>query len=57
MPNRIDNDNEISINGFRYRTDGDVQWFDISQPPGKVVIGDTNDDSNPLASTWEMTDF
>jgi len=57
MPNRINNTGEISINNERYRLDGDVSWFDISQPPGKVVIGDTNDDSNPLASTLEMTDF
>lgn len=57
MTNRIDNENEISINDERYRLDGDISWFDISQPPGKVVIGDTNDDSNPLASTWEITDL
>ena len=57
MANRINGTDEISINGERYRLDGDVSWFDISQPPGKVVIGDTNDESNPLASTWEMTDF
>ncbi len=57
MAARIIQDGEISINGERYQLDGDVSWFDISQPPGKVVIGDTTDASNPLASTWEVTDL
>ncbi len=49
--------NEIIIDDFRYRLNGDVRQYLVNLRPGKVTIGDYTDASNPMASEFSLGDF
>ena len=48
---------EVVINGVRYPVVGNVYRQLISHYPGKLVIGDTSQQSRPYTSLWSMTDW
>jgi hypothetical protein len=54
---RVSSKNEISLNGVRYKTSRDVQQVLASIYPGKVVIGDTDKDSDPRRSILAASDW
>ena len=49
--------NEISLNGVKYPLVGKVRPSLASTFPEKTVIGDYSIDSDPVASTWAMSDW
>ena len=55
MPERVTQEYEISLNAIRYPISGRVQQSVSSAFAQKVVIGDTNKDSQQRASVWAPT--
>lgn len=48
--------NEVELNGQKYPVKQSVQPVLVSNFPEKIVQGDYTADSNPLASSWVMSD-
>ena len=57
MAERVLEKNAIAINGFQYRLVQPAQFFLASRQPGKVAIGDYNDETNPRASSISYSDL
>ena len=55
--NRYYDYNEIVLNGVAYKIIGNVSRYLTSLYPGKVVIGDTSQDSLPHTSRITLSDF
>lgn len=53
----VDSYNEVLINGLPYKTRGPVPDTNLAVFPGKVTIGDYTQDSNPLLSSWVISDL
>jgi hypothetical protein len=54
--NRVVNDGEVSLDGRIYRLAGPVRRSLASQFPQKLIIGDYNEESNPITSVFTISD-
>ncbi len=48
---------EIMLGGNHYRLDSPLQFTGVKTFPGKTVTGDYSLDSNPLLSSWVISDY
>lgn len=53
---RVVNEGEISLDGRIYRLTGSVRRSLASQFPQKLVVGDYNEESNPITSVFTVSD-
>ena len=57
MPGRVADRNHILIDSKLYRCKNRPQFFLASQQPDKVATGEYTEETNPLASTWDISDL